>query len=104
MIIDTSLHDILDPPGGESVGVFFRLLGPCLPYSIIIICYLLIIRRLKVIIILIIIIIINIIINIITLASPTQSSSSASSDIHLYQYLVLEAPTSSWGSFVLQAI
>ena len=37
--------------GGESVGVFFRLLGPCLPISIIIICYLLIIRRLRVVII-----------------------------------------------------
>ena len=68
-----SLHDILDPSGGESVGVFFRLLGPCLPYSIIIICYLLIIRRLKVIIVLIIVIIIDIIIP----ACLTQSSSSA---------------------------
>ena len=58
-----SLHEILDPSGGESVGVFFRLLGPCLPYSIIIICYLLIIRRLKV-------IIVFIIIDIIILALP----------------------------------
>ena len=54
-MLDPYMICVLDPSGGESVGVFFRLLGPCLPYSIIIICYLLIIRRLKVIIVLIIV-------------------------------------------------
>jgi len=43
---DTQTCTIL-APGGESVGVFLRLLGPCLPYSIIILCYALIIRHLK---------------------------------------------------------
>ena len=35
-------------PGGEAVGTFFRLVGPCLPYTLIVVCYVLIIRKLKV--------------------------------------------------------